>query len=53
MSGPTTDEIAKTLSDAAWSMRKELNTGGTPVDEALIRARAANVNPVEIGRAHV
>ncbi len=40
------DEIAKTLSDAAWSMRAALNTGGTPVDEALIRARAANVNPV-------
>ena len=39
-------EIAKTLSDAAWSMRAALNTGGTPVDEALIRARAANVNPV-------
>lgn len=40
------DEIAKTLSDAAWSMRAALNTGGTPVDEALLRARAANVNPV-------
>ena len=40
------DEIAKTLSDAAWSMRAALNTGGTPVDEALIRARAANVNPI-------
>ncbi len=40
------NEIAKTLSDAAWSMRAALNTGGTPVDEALMRARAANVNPV-------
>jgi microcystin degradation protein MlrC len=40
------DEIARTLADAAWERRAALNTGGTPVDEALVRARAANVNPV-------
>lgn len=40
------EEIVETLARAAWSMKEELNTGGTPVDEALIRARAANVNPV-------
>jgi len=40
------DEIAKILADAAWEMREALNTGGTPVDEALARAKEANVNPV-------
>jgi microcystin degradation protein MlrC len=39
-------EIAKTLADAAWSMKEALNAGGTPIDEALGRAKAANVNPV-------
>lgn len=40
------EDIVRTLADAAWSMKEALNAGGTPVDEALIRARAANVNPV-------
>jgi microcystin degradation protein MlrC len=40
------DEIVHTLADAAWSMRDALNTGGTPVDEALLRASAAPAGPV-------
>jgi microcystin degradation protein MlrC len=39
-------EIARTLVDAAWSMKEALNTGGTPVDEALKRAKAAPAGPV-------
>jgi microcystin degradation protein MlrC len=40
------DDVARTLADAAWSMRAELNTGGTPIDEALMRAAAAPAGPV-------
>jgi len=36
------DDVADQLAKAAWSMRGALNTGGTGVDEALVRARAAN-----------
>jgi microcystin degradation protein MlrC len=40
------DEIAGKLADAAWSMREALNTGGTPIEAALARARAATAGPV-------
>ena len=40
------EDIARRLADAAWSMRAALNTGGTPVDEALKRAAAAPAGPV-------
>jgi len=40
------DQVARTLADAAWSMRAELNSGGTPIDEALTRAAAAPVGPI-------
>ncbi len=40
------EEIARTLADAAWSMRAALNTGGTPIDEALRRADAAPAGPI-------
>jgi microcystin degradation protein MlrC len=39
-------EIARKLAKAAWSMRVALNAGGTPVDEALLRAKAAPAGPV-------
>ena len=39
-------EIANRLADAAWSMRAALNVGGTPLDEALLRASAAPAGPV-------
>src|SRR6185369_17335176 len=31
---------------AAWARRVELNTGGTPIDEALTRANAAPAGPI-------
>lgn len=40
------DEIADALAAAAWSLRAELNTGGTPIDEALTRAAAAAEGPI-------
>ncbi len=40
------DQVARTLADAAWSMRAELNSGGTPIDEALTRAAAAPAGPI-------
>ena len=40
------DDVARTLADAAWSMRAALNTGGTGIDEALLRAKAAPAGPV-------
>ena len=39
-------QIARRLADAAWEMRAELNTGGTPVDEALMRAARAQAGPI-------
>ena len=39
-------QIARRLADAAWEMRAELNTGGTPVDEALMRAARAPAGPI-------
>lgn len=43
---PLANEIAQTLADAAWSLRAELNTGGTPIDAALLRAQAAPTGPI-------
>lgn len=40
------DDVADTLARAAWSMRAALNQGGTPVDDAVIRARDAAAGPV-------
>jgi microcystin degradation protein MlrC len=40
------ERTAHRLADAAWEMRAELNTGGTPVDEALARAARAPAGPV-------
>ncbi|MCW3473979.1 M81 family metallopeptidase [Limobrevibacterium gyesilva] len=40
------DDVAGTLAEAAWAMRAALNTGGTPIDAALMRARAAPAGPV-------
>jgi microcystin degradation protein MlrC len=40
------DDVADTLARAAWSMREALNQGGTPIDVALERARAAPAGPV-------
>jgi microcystin degradation protein MlrC len=40
------DDVTRTLADAAWSMRVALNTGGTPIDEALTRAAAAPAGPI-------
>lgn len=40
------EAVAGTLADAAWSMRTALNEGGTPIDEALQRAKAAAAGPV-------
>jgi len=40
------EDVADTLAEAAWSMRAELNTGGIAIDEAMLRAKAANVWPV-------
>jgi microcystin degradation protein MlrC len=40
------EQIARRLADAAWEMRAELNTGGTPVDEALTRAARAPAGPI-------
>jgi len=40
------DDVADRLAEAAWSLRAALNQGGTPVDEALARAKAAPAGPV-------
>lgn len=40
------EEIVQRLADDAWAMRVALNTGGTPIDEALLRADAAAEGPV-------
>ena len=40
------EDIVNRLADAAWSMRAALNTCGTPIDEALLRAKAAPSGPV-------
>jgi microcystin degradation protein MlrC len=40
------EDVADTLARAAWSMREALNQGGTPIDTALARARAAAAGPV-------
>ena len=40
------DDVARQLADAAWGMRAALNQGGTPIDEALLRAQAAPAGPV-------
>jgi microcystin degradation protein MlrC len=40
------DDVADTLAQAAWSMRAALNQGGTPIDDAVIRARDAAAGPV-------
>jgi microcystin degradation protein MlrC len=40
------EDVADTLARAAWSMREALNQGGTPIDDALQRARAAAAGPV-------
>ena len=40
------EDVAQTLAAAAWSMRAALNTGGTPIDAALLRAKAALAGPV-------
>lgn len=39
-------QIARRLADAAWSMRAQLNAGGTPIEEALTRAAAAPAGPI-------
>lgn len=39
-------EIARSLADAAWEMRAALNTGGTPIEAALLRAQAAPAGPM-------
>ena len=40
------NDVARQLALAAWSMRVELNQGGTPIDAALLRAQAAPAGPV-------
>ena len=40
------DDVAQQLAVAAWGMRAALNQGGTPIDEALLRAQAAPAGPV-------
>ncbi len=39
-------EIAGILASAAWAQRDALNTGGTPIDAALLRAAAAPQGPM-------
>lgn len=39
-------EIAGILAAAAWEAREALNTGGTPIDAALLRAAAAPAGPM-------
>ena len=40
------DDVAHQMALAAWEMRAALNQGGTPIDEALLRAKAAPAGPV-------
>ncbi len=40
------DDVARQIARAAWDMRVALNQGGTPIDEALLRAQAAPAGPV-------
>jgi microcystin degradation protein MlrC len=40
------DAVADRLAAAAWQRREALNTGGTGIDEALMRAHRASVGPV-------
>ena len=40
------DDVARTLAEAAWSMREALNTGGLSIEAAMTRARAAVAGPV-------
>ena len=40
------EQVAQRLAAAAWDMRAALNHGGTPIDEALLRAKAAPAGPV-------
>ncbi len=42
------EDIAGALADAAWSMRAALNTGGTPIEAALLQANAAPAGPVAL-----
>lgn len=39
-------DVAHQLAVAAWGMRVALNQGGTPIDQALLRAQAAPAGPV-------
>lgn len=39
-------DVAQQMARAAWALREPLNQGGTPVDEALLRAQAAPAGPV-------
>ncbi len=39
-------DVARQLAIAAWGMRVALNQGGTPIDQALLRAQAAPAAPV-------
>jgi microcystin degradation protein MlrC len=39
-------DVARQVALAAWTMRTALNHGGTPIDDALLRAQAAPVGPV-------
>jgi len=40
------DDVAHQMALAAWGMREALNQGGTPIDAALLRAKAAPAGPV-------
>ena len=40
------DDVARQMAKAAWGMREALNQGGTPIDQALLRAQAAPARPV-------
>ncbi len=40
------DDVARQMALAAWGMREALNHGGTPIDQALLRAQAAPAGPV-------
>lgn len=39
-------DVAHRIAKAAWELRAALNQGGTPVDDALVRAQAAPAGPV-------
>lgn len=43
---PLADDVAQQLALAAWDKRAALNQGGTPIDAALARAKAAPEGPV-------